>query len=110
MFKISPTPSYKHPVKVSLPGEAVKQSFDAEFLRLSQADIDAWLEKIKEGHVKDADVVRAVLIGWAGVADQNGVELPFCASALEAAIQVYPFASSVVEAFFESIAGARLKN
>lgn len=113
MFIISKSESYKWPVKVLLPvdgGRTERQDFDAVFKRLSQTRINEIIAGASEGTLKDADVCREVMIGWAGVVDDQKQEIPFSVSALEGLLDIQRVASSIVGAFIESISGAKTKN
>lgn len=109
MFKIALTETYTAPVVVELPGSKTRNTFDAVFRRLSQPEIDALLERVKEGALSDAGFVREVVAGWRGVADENG-ELEFTEANLDRLLEIFPVAGCIVEGFFASIAGAKQKN
>lgn len=109
MFKITTTPSYFTPVTVELPGSKTKNVFDAEFVRLPKADIDALLERVNQGEVDDAAFAREIMIGWKGVSDEDG-DLEFSTSNLDTLLGIYPVARTIVEAYFASLSGSRLKN
>jgi hypothetical protein len=109
MFKISLTDTYTAPITVELPGSKMRNVFDAEFLRLSQPDVESLLSRIREGDLDDAGFCRTVVVGWKGVADDSG-ELEFSPAALDTLLSIYPVARCIVEGFFASLAGAKLKN
>lgn len=108
MFKLATKPSYIAPVEVTLPG-AAKQTFDVEFRRLTQSELDEFLQRVRDNQLTDAEVCREIVLGWRGVSDADG-ELAFSAGALDALLDIYPLARCIVEAFMTSLAGARAKN
>lgn len=113
MFVLSQSKSYAWPVTVSLPasgGRFEKHSFDAEFKRIPQTRILEIGKQIKAGETSDVDLCRELLVGWKGIQDPNGEEMPFSESARDMLLDVHLVAAAIVEAFFNSIAGAKAKN
>ncbi len=114
MFKIAQEPSYKWPVTVHIPkdgGKFVKATFSAEFRALPQDEIDNVLQDIRDGD-RDADFATTSLIGWSGVQDMDGSELPYSDEAKAKLTNIPYVRNALVAAFFESISGgaARRKN
>lgn len=113
MFKIATSQTYFFPVAVELPGDNGKTSkvtFDAEFRRLTQTQLEDFTGRVKDGSLTDDAFVREVLVGWKGVQDEDGNDLPFSEGNRDMLMDIYPVRSSVIKAFFESISGARAKN
>lgn len=109
MFHIAQKETYTAPVVVEMPGVKAKQTFNAEFKRLSQDEINALFGKVKSSEIDDKQFCRDVLAGWTGVNDADG-ELIFSAESLESVLNVYPLPAAIVQAYSESLTGARLKN
>lgn len=112
MFKIAQNPAYKWPVTVHIPqdgGKFTKATFTAEFLALAQDRIDSVVEGIRDGD-RDADFARECLLGWSGVQDADGADLPFSDEAKQKLLNIPYVRSALVAAFFESITGGRRKN
>lgn len=112
MFKLKQSASFFWPVDVNVMadgGQHQKQTFDAEFLRLGQKQLDELSAKVKVGEMNDADFVRQVLVGWRGVVD-DGVEVPFSAGALDQLLDLPGLAASIVIAFGKAHAGIVRKN
>lgn len=109
MFQIAQKETYLAPVSVEMPGVKVKQSFDAEFRRLSQAEIKTLYEKARASEIDDAQFCREIVVGWNGIKDAHG-EVEFSHAALDSLLEIYPLASSIVQAFNTSIEGSRAKN
>jgi hypothetical protein len=110
MFVLSQKGSYSWPVKIEVPasgGKHDKQSFDAEFKRLPQSRI----QELYAGEgTSDKKFVSEVLVGWKGIQDEKGEEVPFSQEALEHLMEVPQMAKNIVFSYMESIAGSKIKN
>lgn len=113
MFKVAQLPAYTWPVTVDFPidgGKTRAVQFTAKFRRLSQSEVVKQQEEINAGEISDRDIIDAVLIGWAGVADESGVELEFNHDNLDMALEMFPVRPSIVRAYFDSLKNAKQKN
>lgn len=113
MFKIVQSPTYTWPVTFNIPvdgGRAEKQTFDGMFKRISQSRIEELRLQIERGEITDSNLAREVLVGWKGVLDDSGEEMPFSEGARDMLLDVPLVASAVVVSFLESLSGARRKN
>lgn len=113
MFKIAVNPTYTASVKVDIPsddGKTIQRMFKAKFKRLPQSELDALTDRLKEKEMDDDAVVRAVMVGWEGVADQDGNALEFNEENLAALLEVFPTRPSIVRTFFATINGSKTKN
>ena len=112
-FVLKQSDSYTWPVAFDLPidgGRHQRQSFDGEFQRLSQSRIREIATQIESGEITDAELAAEVLVGWSGVTDDSGKDVPFSQSALSQLLDVPMLASSIVAAYFGSLQGAKRKN
>ena len=112
MFKIEQKPTYTGRVEVFSPrdgGKYQKGTFTAEFKALAQEEIDSILGDLRDGR-PDSDFALECLVGWKGVQDEDGNELPFSDSTRDQVLDIYPVLPSVIKAFYESLSGARAKN
>lgn len=112
MFKIVTTPTYSWPVEVQLPadgGKTEKATFDAEFKRLTQTRVEEIRQAVERGEMRDADLVREALVGWAGVVDADG-PVPYSEKARDQLLDIPMVATAIVMALLGSISGARRKN
>ena len=112
-FVLKQTDTYKWPVTVEIPidgGRFDKQTFDAEFKRLSQDRNNAILEDARMGNASDVDVCAEILVGWSGVNDADGKEVPFSEATKSMLMDVPQVAAAVVTAYFTSLPGAKRKN
>jgi len=68
------------------------------------------MEKIQAGEIDDDTLCREILIGWTGVQDAKGEEIPFSETSLNVMLNVQMVAAAVVSAWFDSLAKAKRKN
>jgi hypothetical protein len=112
-FVLKKSGSYSWPVHFDIPidgGRFERQTFDCEFKQISQTRIREISEGIGSDGMTDADVAAEVLVGWSGVTDDNGKDVPFSQSALADLLEVPMLASAIVLAYFDSLQGAKRKN
>ena len=113
MFVISQKQTYTWPVTVEFPidgGKIDKQTFDAEFKRMTQTRIHEIRSMIERSEVTDTELAREVLAGWEGVNDGNGEPVPFTERSRDQLLDVPLVASAVVFAWLGSLTGAKRKN
>lgn len=124
-FKISSATegTYKWPVPVMIPidgGKFKKEEFTAVFKRYRK---DAIPTDSKDGAVDedavDGDAVdvergieffKATLVGWSGIKDDAGEEIPYSEEKLIEFLEVPVFTSAVVKAYQTSMGMAKEKN
>jgi hypothetical protein len=112
MFKLNQSATFYWPVEVQVPvdgGKFEKQTFDAQFKRVSQTRLQEMREAIERNEVTDAGFVADVMVGWRGVTDE-GQELPFSPTTLEQLLNVPSMAASIVLAFIKAHSGVARKN
>jgi hypothetical protein len=124
-FILKQSDTYNWPVPFEVPtdgGRFLKQSFDAEFKRPTQTRIVEIQELVMarlraiqndqdtDGMITDQQIAGEVLVGWAGIDDGEGGEVPFSEKAKAQVLDVPSVAASIVEAFFDSLKGAKRKN
>lgn len=113
MFVLAKSANYFWPVSISLPasgGKFEKHVFDAHFKRLAQSHVRKLIEGAESGTVTDLDFCREVLVGWKGIQDGDGQEVPFSETSLIELLEIPMVAKSIVLTYMESIAGAPRKN
>lgn len=101
------------PVVLSMPqdgGAVQKHEIRADFLLLSQDEIDAQLEQSREGEGNaDADILRRVVKRLGGIADAEGKVLDYTPDLLEKMLK-RPYArSALISTYFEASAGKKGK-
>lgn len=113
MFVLSQSESYTWPVTVEFPvdgGRFDKQTFDAEFRRLAQSRIREIWELIQSGDLNDDELCGEVLVGWAGIQDAKGTEVPYSEKAKTDLLNVPLVAAAVVSSWLDSLSKGKRKN
>lgn len=113
MFKIVQPTEYSWGITVEMPadgGRVEKQTFDGSFKRVSQTRLGEIQKSIEQNEMRDIDLAREVLVGWKGVIDANGEEVPFSETARDQLLDIPMVAAAVVIAFMQSLTGAKRKN
>lgn len=113
MFVISQKSSYTWPVEVHFPtdgGKTDRQTFDAEYKRMTQTRINEIREAIEKNETTDTELAREVLVGWEGVNDASGETVPFSERSRDQLLDVPLVASAVVMAWLGSLTGIKRKN
>lgn len=113
MFVISQKASYSWPVEVHFPvdgGKTERQTFDAEFKRLTQTRITEIRTAIENGATSDFELTREILVGWEGVTDGNGEAVPFSERSRDQLLDVPLVAAAVIMAWLGSLTGVKTKN
>lgn len=113
MFVISQKATYTWPVQVEFPtdgGKTDRQTFDAEFKRMTQTRINEIRALIEKGETTDNDLAREVLVGWEGVNDDGGNAVPFSERSRDQLLDIPLVAAAVVMAWLGSLAGVKRKN
>lgn len=103
-FVLKPPTSYLWPVEYHAPiagGQRSKMTFDAEFLPLAPKDAEDRLS----GRT-DAEAAEVVLIGWKGIVDANGDDVPFSEGARDQLLAIPMMGSCVMSSYNESLRGA----
>ena len=117
-FVLKQSDTYSWPVSFDVPvdgGRHERQTFDGEFKRLPQSKIGpmvAELQKVDDlGELERiTEIAKDVLVGWSGINDDDGKEIPFSQKALEQLLEVPFLAVAVLKAYMDSIKGAKRKN
>lgn len=112
-FRLALKPEYDVDVKVAFPvegGRLEQHTFRARFRRVSQAEIDRLREAIENRSITDRELLDSVLVGWSGVQDADGNEIPCEGADRDRVLDVHPMQPRLVAAFLDSLASAREKN
>jgi hypothetical protein len=100
-------------------GRREKHSFDAEFKRLPQSRINeiAKLARATElGRASEDDMLddkaaaREILIGWSGITDDSGKDVPFSEAALDQLLDIPTIAGQIIKAWYGSMEVAKKGN
>jgi len=105
MFKLQQSENYSWPVKVKVPvdgGLFIEQTFDAVFKRLAASKTK---ELVGSENMNDIEFAKSVLIGWKGVTDDSGNDVPFSDGTRDSLLDVPSVATAVVESYLMSSSG-----
>lgn len=105
MFRLDLSPSYFYPVKLAVldaDGKLENRIFDARFKRLSQPEGEALVREAESGRLTDQQVVDRALVGWRGLQDADGNDLPYTPENLAIVLSVAGLRAAVVTAFLQS--------
>lgn len=124
-FVLKQSTSYSWPVSFKLPidgGKFEKQTFDAEFKRLPQSrineiqiEVQARIKATERNEsitdaISDQSIAEELLVGWSGVVDDDGDEVPFSEVNKQLLLAIATVASAVILAYFDSLTGVKTKN
>jgi hypothetical protein len=117
-FVLKQSETYTWPVVFDVPidgGRHERQTFDGEFKRLPQSKIGpmvAELQRLEDlGDLERiTEIAGDVVVGWSGINDDQGNEIPFSQKALQQLLEVPFLAVAVLKAYMDSIKGAKRKN
>jgi hypothetical protein len=121
-FVLKQSATYTWPVTLVLPvdgGRREKHTFDGEFRRLPQTRINEIIRLARlqergkladDEELQDQDAAKEILVGWSGITDDDGKEVPFSEAALGQLLEIPTVAGQVVRTWFDSLEVAKRKN
>ena len=120
-FVLKQTASYTWPVPLLIPvdgGRREKHSFDAEFKRLPQSRINEIIKlaralelgRTDDEMLDDKTAAKEILIGWSGITDDSGKEVPFSEAALDQLLEIPTIAGQIIKAWYGSMEVAKKGN
>jgi hypothetical protein len=121
-FVLKQSTTYTWPVTLILPvdgGRREKHTFEGEFKRLPQTRINEIVRQARamergrfdeDDVLEDQDAAKEILVGWSGVVDDDGAEIPFSDTLLDQLLEIPTVAGQIVRAWFESLEVAKRKN
>lgn len=125
MFTLGSKETFEWPVKLRLPvdgGKYEDSTFTAIYKRISQERITELLAQGRaaaialatgattDTGIKDADVVKEILVGWKEVQDNDSKPWPFNPANVAHFCSIPSVASSIVSTFFDAVGGGKRKN
>lgn len=124
-FVLNQSQSYSWPVSIQLPadgGKREKSSFDALFKRLPQSRINE-IQQLAQQRIKaaergeeldngvtDQSIAAEILVGWAGILDADGDDVPYSEAVKAQLLDVPMMAGALIEAYFTSLVELKRKN
>jgi hypothetical protein len=114
MFVLEANPeTISWPVKVDVGqsgGTYKRMTFDAEFRVIGNDELQELFD-VGEGETKtDLEWVSRVMVGWSGINDAKGDEIPFSKKNLKVLVDKPGISKAIADALIESRGKARQKN
>jgi hypothetical protein len=121
-FVLKQSATYTWPITLVLPvdgGRREKHTFDGEFRRLPQTRINEIIRLARlqergkladDEELQDQDAAKEILVGWSGITDDDGKNVPFSEAALGQLLEIPTVAGQVVRTWFDSLEVAKRKN
>lgn len=112
-FVLKQSDTYSWPVSFDIPvdgGRFQRVTFDGVFKRVSQSRLREIGQLIQDEQITEAEVATEILVGWSGITDDDGKEMPFSQKALAQLLDVPMLAGVIATTYLESHQGARRKN
>jgi hypothetical protein len=80
MIRLVPAPTFKAKVPFTVPGADAPALIEIEFAHRAPTALKAWWESSSAQPV--AKAMAEIVLGWSGVVDETGAEVPYSADAL----------------------------
>ena len=124
-FVLNQSQSYSWPVSIQLRadgGKREKSSFDALFKRLPQSRINEIQQLVQQrikaaergdeldNGVTDQSIAAEILVGWSGILDADGDDVPYSEAVKAQLLDVPMMAGALIEAYFTSLVELKRKN
>lgn len=124
-FVLNQSQSYSWPVSIQLPadgGKREKSTFDALFKRLPQSRINEIQQLVQQrikaaergeeldNGVTDQTIAAEILVGWSGILDADGDDVPYSEAVKAQLLDVPMMAGALIEAYFTSLVELKRKN
>lgn len=109
MFRINPLPTFQAQVPLSVPGLPEPLCVAITFRHKNKAALNDWL-RTSIGK-NDAAILHELIVGWAGVQDDAGLEVPYSLSALNDLIGGYWSArDEITRCYLRELKESKTKN
>ena len=112
-FVLKQSDTYSWPVSFDIPvdgGRHQRVTFDRVFKRVSNSRLREIGQLIQEEQLTEADLVAEIMVGWSGITDDDGKEMPFSQKALAQVLDVPMLAGAIATTYLESHSGSKRKN
>jgi len=113
MFKLKQSQTYFWPVVAKScadGGTYERHPFDIEFRRMPQSEVEELRDLSRAAATSDRELVRRIVVGWRGIADESGETLPFSQTKLDELLDMPGVAAMIVIAWLDSLGGLLEKN
>lgn len=112
VFRFTPAPEFWADVRITVPGSDEPGTLRLKFRHLGREALADWIAKpTKAGVDSDAAYLGEVVVGWEGVQDDEGRDVPFGQAAFGRMLDAYPAAGrEVFAAYVTALTESRAKN
>ena len=109
---LSEDKTYFWKVELQVPTDDGYQDIDFEvkFKMIPQSKLMKLAAKQRKDGSTDAEIVKEIMVGWRGVIDNEGKEIPYSIKARDQLLDTMGVASAIGEVFFDSRVRAKRKN
>ncbi|HAF00384.1 MAG TPA: hypothetical protein DCG63_03730 [Methylophilaceae bacterium] len=106
-FKLTPNPTFKVTVNLSVPEQKGVAPIEFEFKYKNKFELDAWFKD----HADTLEALDAVIIGWKGVIGPEDKPIEYSKAHLQELMTNYPKSGQeITTAYFNSLTESRAKN
>jgi len=112
-FVLDQDESYLWPCRFEVPisgGKYKLMTFDAEFKNVSQSRLEELMNLQSKGLKTDTDIAKEMIIGWSGIVDGKGEEIPYTEKSKKVLLNIAGMGSQIVQIFISSRSKAKAKN
>mgnify|MGYP003136475124 CR=1 FL=1 len=112
-FVLDQEDSYSWPCRFEVPvsgGKYKVMTFDAEFKNIKQSRLEELMNLQSEGKKTDTDIAKEMIVGWSGIVDGKGEEIPFTEKAKKQLLDIAGMGSQLTQIFVASRSKAKAKN
>lgn len=117
MFNIDPSPTFTADVPLSRPGLSEPLNVQVTFRYKNRLEMAAWVATRKDAkdlvqeHQDDVEMLGNVMVGWSGLIDDKGEEVPYSATNLsKLLVNFTPARGELFRAYVHELTDAKRKN
>lgn len=109
MFKLQPNPTFVCAVLLSVAGMPAAVALSITFRHRTKTALQAWISGSRDK--PDAAMLHEVIVGWSGMQDADGQDVPYSLTALAELLENYPVASKeIFNSYVHELTESRIKN
>lgn len=105
MLKLTPDPTFKLPVEITVPGAEKPAIVTVEYRHKDRTALADFVERYRDKKISDEDALDEVIVAW------DGVDAPYSRDALKKLALNYPAAPlELMESYAKASTESRRKN
>lgn len=111
-FKLKLSNTYTVDIALEIPavGKTERKTFTIEFNRYTKDQLKEISERLGAGELTDEQWLAEVAVGWKGIVDEDGEDVPFEEKGIAAVCQIPQVPKALAAKFFESLQPVFAKN